>query len=153
MVLRLGIRYPSGFREELALNEGLIHALEILHTRIQQPTVACSHEIKVYIKCENTAKYLIQINVKYSYLEVWLYTKMLYWREIKTLAHPRHCRDSPVVKSRYLSPNDWCIRHKSAVAQGTCGTGSPELWLFVYAIRAIFCVVPQLLYEKSRVIS
>ena len=37
-------------------------------------------------------------------LKVWLGTKMLYWREIKTAAHPRHCRDSPEIKSRHLSP-------------------------------------------------
>ena len=31
-------------------------------------------------------------------------TKILYWREIKTPAHPWHCRDSPKVKSWHLSP-------------------------------------------------
>ena len=48
MVLRLGISYPSGCREEfehllqthtrehLVFNELIINALEILHTRIQQ---------------------------------------------------------------------------------------------------------------------
>ena len=30
-------------------------------------------------------------------------TKMLYWREIKTPAHPRHCQESPKVKFRPLS--------------------------------------------------
>ena len=66
---------------------------------LEYNNVACSHEIKVYmyIKCENIGKYVIQINVKYSCLKVWLDTKMLFWREIKTPAHPRHCRDSPEI--------------------------------------------------------
>ena len=46
----------------------------------------------------------------------------LYWREVKTPAHPRHCRDTSQVKPRHLSPaipgpgragdtNDWCITY------------------------------------------
>ena len=31
-------------------------------------------------------------------------TEMLYWLQIKTPAHPKHCRDSPDVESRHLSP-------------------------------------------------
>ena len=56
-----------------------------------------SHEIKVYIEYENTAKFVIQTNVKYSCLKVWLDTKTLCWREIKTPALPE-------VQFRHLSP-------------------------------------------------
>ena len=32
------------------------------------------------------------------------YFSPLYWREVKTPAHPRHCRDTSQVKPRHVSP-------------------------------------------------
>ena len=46
------------------------------------------------------------------------------------LYNKEHCKVSPTLKET--------VRHKSAVAEGTGVTGSPERWLFVYDIWAIF---------------
>ena len=54
-------------------------------------------------------------------LVVRIWHKLVFWREIKTPAHQRHCRDSSKIKSLHLGPamspespaprepNDWCI--------------------------------------------
>ena len=37
-------------------------------------------------------------------LVVRIWHKLVFWREIKTPAHPRHCRDSSKIKSLHLGP-------------------------------------------------
>ena len=37
-------------------------------------------------------------------LGVRIWHKLVFWRDIKTLAHLRHCRDSSTVKSLHLGP-------------------------------------------------
>ena len=73
-------------------------------------------------------------------LVVRIWHKLIFWREIKTPAHLRHCRDSPQVKSLHLGPATCMSPEYPAPRepgiQMTCNKFSPRLKRCIFQFQA-----------------